>query len=87
MAPEQITGKDVDARTDIYALGIMLYEIFNGSPPFCHGNIEYHHVHTKPLEIQGEISDKFRHAIMKMIEKKPEDRFQNVPEIFKLFKG
>jgi len=86
MAPEQIIGKDVDARTDIYSLGIMLYEIFNGNPPFCHGNIEYHHVHTNPPEMQGEVSEKFRQAIMKMIQKKPEDRFQNVPEIFKLFK-
>ena len=87
MAPEQITGKDVDARTDIYSLGIMLYEIFNGSPPFCHGNIEYHHVHTKPPEMQGDVSEKFRQAIMKMIQKKPEDRFENISEILKIFKG
>jgi molecular chaperone DnaK len=87
MAPEQILGERVDARTDIYALGIMLYELFNGKPPFCEGNIEYHHVHTAPKEINAEITDKFRAVIMKMINKKPEDRFQSVQEIFIAVKG
>jgi serine/threonine protein kinase len=48
MAPEQITGEGVDARSDIYSLGIMMYELVSGHPPFYLGNIEYHHIHTPP---------------------------------------
>lgn len=82
MAPEQIMGKSVDARTDIYSLGIMLYEMVTGNPPFCQGNIEYHHVHSEPPEIKSEVSDKIKCIIMKMIAKTPEERYQSIQEIF-----
>jgi serine/threonine protein kinase len=87
MAPEQITGKGVDARTDIYSLGIMIYEVISGHPPFYEGNIEYHHVHTEPPELQGNCSDKLKSAIMKMIQKDPQERFQSIQEIFAVLKS
>jgi molecular chaperone DnaK len=87
MSPEQIIGGEVDARTDIYSLGIMLYEMVSGDPPFCNGNIEYHHVHTDPNPVQGDVSVKLKDAIMKMIRKKPEDRFQGIQEIFPAIKS
>ncbi len=82
MAPEQITGTGVDARTDIYSLGIMLYELVSGEPPFCEGNIEYHHVNTPPGELKGDVSDELKEIVVKMIQKDPEDRYHSVDKIF-----
>jgi serine/threonine-protein kinase len=81
MAPEQIEGGRIDHRCDIYALGIMIYEMVTGNPPFCEGNIEYHHIHSPAPEIRAAISDRLKKAIMKCIEKNPDHRFQTVEEI------
>lgn len=81
MAPEQIIGDSVDARTDIYSLGIMLYEIISGNPPFYLGNIEYHHIHTAPPTLPASVPEKMAEIIMKMISKEPSDRYQSVSEI------
>lgn len=82
MAPEQITGEGVDARTDIYSLGIMMYELVSGHPPFYLGNIEYHHIHTAPPPLPDHVSNKMGSIIMKCVEKNPANRFQHVDEIF-----
>ncbi len=84
MAPEQIEGGRIDHRCDIYALGIMLYEMVTGNPPFCDGNIEYHHVHSPAPEIRIGISERLKQIIIKCIEKKPDHRFQSVEEILSL---
>ncbi|MCE5228428.1 molecular chaperone DnaK [bacterium] len=81
MAPEQIEGGKIDHRCDIYALGIMLYEMVMGSPPFHEGNIEYQHIHTPVPEIAVGVSDRLRKIIMHCVQKRPEDRFQTVEEI------
>ena len=57
MAPEQILGKKVDERADIYSLGVILYEMFTGVPPYSRGDhmsVMYQHVQGKarpPIEI------------------------------------
>ena len=57
MAPEQILGKKVDQRADVYALGVILYEIMTGVPPYARGDhmsVMYQHVQGKarpPREI------------------------------------
>jgi serine/threonine-protein kinase len=81
MSPEQIEGGRLDHRCDVYALGIMLYEMVTGQPPFNDGNIEYHHIHTQPAEISSGVSDRLCGIIMKCIEKNPDHRFQTVEEI------
>ncbi|MET9217720.1 ABC transporter substrate-binding protein [Streptomyces sp. NPDC003300] len=51
MSPEQINGVDVDARSDVYAVGCVLTELLTGRPPFTDGNpinLMYWHVHTPP---------------------------------------
>src|SRR2546422_9535373 len=50
MAPEQILGKKVDERADIYAVGVMMYEMLTGQPPYSRGDhmsVMYHHVQGK----------------------------------------
>ena len=81
MAPEQIEGSKVDHRCDVYSLGIMLYELVSGQPPFHEGNIEYQHIHHPAPEIRIGISERLREVIMRCVEKDPAKRFQNVEEI------
>lgn len=81
MAPEQIIGDRIDARTDIYSLGIMLYEIVADNPPFYLGNIEYHHIHTAPPELPSSVPEGLGKIIMKMIEKEPGNRYQKIEEM------
>lgn len=87
MAPEQILGGKIDPRTDIYSLGILMYEMLSGKPPFYQGNVEYHHVHTEPAPLPERISPKLRAIVERCIKKKPEDRFQNVKELITALKS
>jgi len=81
MAPEQIEGKAVDARSDIYALGIMMYEMVSGTPPFCEGNIEYQHIHMDPPPLPTTVDQGLAAVIYKSVRKKKDDRFKNVAEM------
>ncbi len=87
MAPEQILGGKIDPRTDIYALGILMYEMLSGKPPFYQGNVEYHHVHTEPAPLPDRVSPKLRAIVERCIKKKPEERFQNVKELIAALKS
>jgi tetratricopeptide (TPR) repeat protein len=84
MSPEQTLGKPADHRTDIYSLGICIFEMCLGTLPFSKGDLGYHHLHTQPpipKEIDPTIPDVLNDVILKCMQKKPEDRFQNVQEI------
>lgn len=79
MAPEQILGKPVDGRTDIYAIGVTLYELLTGRVPFAEGDIAYRHLHEPPLVpglLNPSVSKELEAVVMKCLEKRPEDRYQ-----------
>lgn len=81
IAPEQIYGKRVDARADIYSLGCILYELLTGLPPFSQGQtiaevIQFHtSVQPAPPSLYAEyIPEKLDTLVLKMLEKDPQDR-------------
>ncbi|MCX7943391.1 MAG: serine/threonine protein kinase [Deltaproteobacteria bacterium] len=87
MSPEQAAGLPVDKRTDIYSLGVIMYEMMTGRLPFLADNamrILMMHQTEKPVsprEINPEIHVGMEQIILKCMEKRPEDRFQDMSEI------
>ena len=81
MAPEQITGGRTDARTDIYALGCVFYQMLNGKVPYERENSVatlYAHVHEPPPPLEGEVSNAypaFAPVFDKAMAKEPDDRY------------
>lgn len=81
MAPEQIMGKPVDARTDIYAMGVVLYELLAGQVPFNADSlyeIQAAHIHRipdPPTIYYPHIPRPVVDAVMKALQKNPADRF------------
>ena len=93
ISPEQIRGKKVDLRADIYAFGAMLYELASGKPIFSgDSSIEvlYQHVNEPPQPIAEKaphLPKEIKYIISKCIEKKPENRFQNAAEVLDILEN
>lgn len=89
MSPEQATGDPIDLRTDVYAMGIILYECFVGQRPFD-GSSLYRlldqHVNLKPIrprELRPDLPLEVENVILRALEKRAEDRYQSAKEMHK----
>lgn len=88
MSPEQIIGKDIDFRSDLYGLGCTIFECATGTVPFFKGDLSYHHLHTappRPRAINPGLSEEMEEVILKLLEKDPDHRYQNANEILDHF--
>jgi tetratricopeptide (TPR) repeat protein len=87
MAPEQALGKEIDGRTDLYALGVMLYEFTTGRLPFDGDNalaVLSQHLHAPvvpPRTYRADLPEHIDSAILRLLEKNPDDRFATAKEV------
>jgi len=88
MSPEQCLGtKEVDHRSDIYSLGIIIYEMLAGQTPFVSegfGELLSMHLHEKPGSLRSfapQVTAEVEFAVMRMLAKKPDDRYQSMADV------
>lgn len=87
IAPEQANGGDVDGRTDVYALGCVLYEMLTGRPPFTGDDalgIVYRHLHETPQppsEVNPAVLPVFDGVVLKALQKDPDERFASADHL------
>lgn len=82
MSPEQINGKPIDVRSDIYSLGILFYELLMGEKPFIGSSIiavACQHAYDEPPPLTVELS-KYQPIMGKLLAKNPDDRYQSMQE-------
>lgn len=87
ISPEQAKGDVTDAKSDIYSVGAMMYEMLTGKKPFDNDNpvaIAVMHMHDtaeRPKAINPDIPDGLEEIVLKAIEKNPEDRYSSTSEM------
>jgi serine/threonine protein kinase len=89
LPPERFLGKTADARSDLYSVGIMLYETFTGTLPFKSDSddlvaVIFGHVNEPPApprSVNRAVPAEIEHVILKLIEKEPDRRYQTAHEV------
>jgi serine/threonine-protein kinase len=87
LSPEQARGETVDARSDLYSAGCLLYELLVGRPPFVGDSpvsVAYQHVReapTPPSQLDPELGPEIDAVVLKALAKDPDDRYQSAREM------
>ncbi|HMI34555.1 MAG TPA: Stk1 family PASTA domain-containing Ser/Thr kinase [Propionibacteriaceae bacterium] len=87
LSPEQARGETVDARSDLYSTGCLLYELLAGRPPFVGDSpvsVAYQHVREAPVppsQLDPEITPEIDAVVLKALAKDPDDRYQSAAEM------
>jgi len=93
MSPEQVRGGAVDARSDLYSLGITLYEALTGRKPFQADtsfsvlNAHLNEAPVPPIQVNPALSPELNRIILRALEKNPSDRFQTAQEFHDALKA
>ena len=89
ISPEQAKGKFVDEKSDLYSLGVVMYEMATGKVPFDADNsvgIAVMHIQDEPespIKLNENLSPRLNDIIMKLLEKDPQKRFKNANELIR----
>ena len=87
MSPEQAQGRTADARSDVYAAGVVFFQLFCGAPPFdapTTGELLERHIHRPPPQpraLRADLPEDIELVILRALEKAPEARFASAGEL------
>jgi hypothetical protein len=93
MSPEQCQGGDLDGRSDLYSLGVVLYEVATGAPPFRVKSLSeavFKHISTpppQPSSLQPDLPPALEEVILRCLAKRPEDRFATGHDLAEALQG